>query len=178
MKIDFNTIFANFTQNTNLASITALISIVTALLTFSNLIIKKTQSIIFLIMKRKLKKFQYKELKFEVDAATKKSLKYYVSTRGQDIDPCNDEEKVNNNSYESEELIPFLMKKNFEKNRNKYYIILAASGMGKTTFLLKLFLSYYKKIFRKYNIKFMPLFKDNICEEIYKLVGLLYMCYN
>lgn len=52
MKIDFNTIFANFTQNTNLASITALISIVTALLTFSNLIIKKTQSIIFLIMKR------------------------------------------------------------------------------------------------------------------------------
>ena len=168
MKIDFNTIFANFTQNTNLASITALISIVTALLTFSNLIIKKTKSIIFLIMKRKLKKFQYKELKFEVDAATKKSLKYYVSTRGQDIDPCNDEEKVNNNSYESEELIPFLMKKNFEKNRNKYYIILADSGMGKTTFLLKLFLSYYKKIFRKYNIKFMPLFKDNIREERYK----------
>ena len=75
-------------------------------------------------------------------------------------------------------MIPFLMKKNFEKNRNKYYIILAASGMGKTTFLLKLFLSYYKKIFRKYNIKFMPLFKDNICEEIYKLVGLQYMCYN
>ena len=56
MKIDFNTIFANFTQNTNLASITALISIVTALLTFSNLIIKKTQSIIFFNYEKKTKK--------------------------------------------------------------------------------------------------------------------------
>lgn len=145
MKIDFNTIFANFTQNTNLASITALISIVTALLTFSNLIIKKTQSIIFLIMKRKLKKFQYKELKFEVDAATKKSLKYYVSTRGQDIDPCNDEEKVNNNSYESEELIPFLMKKILKKIGISIILFWQLPAWEKQLFYLNYFYLIIKK---------------------------------
>ena len=95
------------------------------------------------IMKRKLKKNWYKELKFPISKKTKESFQCYIPTRGQDIDPCDSEEMADNRPYFSQKLIPFFMRDNFENNKNRYYIILADSGMGKTTFLFILFFSYY-----------------------------------
>lgn len=73
--------------------------------------------------------------KFGFDKQTKQSMKYYVPTRGIDIDPCDKEDIDENSGFE---LIPFFMRV-FKNTDSQYFIILADSGMGKTTFLLKLF---------------------------------------
>lgn len=67
--------------------------------------------------------------------------KYYIPTRAQEIDPCNQEEIRNNNGkFYSFLLIPFFKKEAFKKSSSgKYYLVLADSGMGKTTFLLRLY---------------------------------------
>lgn len=95
----------------------------------------------------------------------KKSLKYYVPTRGFNIDPCDKDSIVNNSGFE---LIPFFMKA-FKDSESQYFIILADSGMGKTTFLLKLYLKYRRKIFKKYHIVFFPLSDSKALEEIKKI---------
>lgn len=67
--------------------------------------------------------------------------KYYIPTRAQEIDPCNQEEIRNNNGkFYSFLLIHFFKKEAFNKSSSgKYYLVLADSGMGKTTFLLRLY---------------------------------------
>lgn len=67
--------------------------------------------------------------------------KYYIHTRAQDMDPCeHDEIKENNGKYISCNLIDFFVKDAFIKGSSgKYYLVLADSGMGKTTFILRLF---------------------------------------
>lgn len=114
-------------------------------------------TIINVVLRLKLKYNQFKYLNMPIDNQTKKSMKYYVSTRVQDIDPCTKEEYINCSSVK---VIPFFIKKVFKDSAEKYFIILADSGMGKTTFLLKLFLEYYKKIFRRYNIVLVALSLD------------------
>lgn len=96
------------------------------------------------VLRLKLKGNQYKYLNLVVDSQTKQSMKCYVPTRAQDIDPC-DEDK---NDFFCVELIPFFIKQVFKDSDGQYFIILADSGMGKTTFLLRLFFEYYKKIFK------------------------------
>lgn len=67
--------------------------------------------------------------------------KYFISTRAQEIDPCNQEEIRNNNGkFNSFPLIPFFKKEAFKKSSTgRFYLVLADSGMGKTTFLLQLY---------------------------------------
>lgn len=63
---------------------------------------------------------------------TKHSMKYYVPARGFNIDPCDQENIDNEPGFE---LIPFFLKA-FKDSESQYFIILADSGMGKTSFLL------------------------------------------
>lgn len=119
----------------------------------------------------------YKAYKEDIDAVlgkkTRKMIeKYYIPTRGQDVDPCNEEEiRENNGKYNTEKLIPFLVKKAFaEDSFGKHYIILADAGMGKTTLLVNLYRYYVlKKRFwsrdRK-NIRYIPLSAENCMEQI------------
>lgn len=81
-------------------------------------------------------------------------LKYYIRTRAQDMDPCEqDEIKENNGKYLSCNLISFFIKDAFRKSSSgKYYLVLADSGMGKTTFLLRL----YKECLRVFNSRRKP----------------------
>ena len=81
-------------------------------------------------------------------------LKYYIRTRAQDMDPCEQEEiKENNGKYISCNLISFFVKDAFKKSSSgKYYLVLADSGMGKTTFLLRL----YKESLRVFNSRRKP----------------------
>ena len=113
-------------------------------------------------LKRKLSKYQYMALGYNINDDTKKTFDCYISARWQKVDPCNFE---NDNPCDSEELIPYMMC-NIKKNSNKYYIILGDSGMGKTTSLYMIFFYYYKKIFRRYMIKFVPLYNKYVIREI------------
>lgn len=100
--------------------------------------------------------------KFGLDKQTKQSMKYYVSTRGFNIDPCDQENIDEDFGFE---LIPFFMKA-FKDSDSQYFIILADSGMGKTTFLLKLYFRYRRKIFKKYHIVLFPLSDSKTFEKI------------
>lgn len=58
-----------------------------------------------------------------------------------------------------------------DEDDTRFYLVLSDSGMGKTTFLINLYIEYSKKLFRKYDIKLFPIghpqsFKD--IEEIIK----------
>lgn len=91
----------------------------------------------------------------------KELSKYYIPTRGQDIDPCNQGEiRDNNGKFISNDLLPFFIREAFnDGSAGKYYLILGDSGMGKTTFLLQLYwncLPIFKS--RKYKkAEFIPL---------------------
>lgn len=113
----------------------------------------------------KLKCFQYRHLNVRVDRQTKQSMKYYVSTRAQSTDPCDDDTTPDL----SIELIPYFLKQVFKNSDVQYYMILADSGMGKTTFLLNLFFAYYKKIFRRHKIVFIPLSLEETDKRINKI---------
>lgn len=120
-------------------------------------------------MRKKLKKAQNEALIGFTNQDLKKALKYYVSTKGQDIDPCIESEDYVRNSFISRNLIDLFTENIFKSSEMRYFIILADSGMGKTTFLLKLFFSYYKKISKKYNINFVYLGYENSITLIKKI---------
>ena len=170
IKANLNEILDGLIENNDIISlfgeILGIFTILFGVLMACNKIIK---CVITWIMKRKLKKNWYKELEFPINKSTKESFNCYIPTRGQDIDPCDSEEMVDNRPCFSQELIPFFMQDNFDKNKNRYYIVLADSGMGKTTFLFNLFFSYYKKLLRKHKIKFIPLSINGVFEEIEKV---------
>ena len=119
----------------------------------------------------------YKAYREDIDAVLGRNSrklieKYYIPTRGQDVDPCNEEEiRENNGKYNTEELIPFLCKKAFSENSfGKHYIVLADSGMGKTTLLVNLYRHYvlnnntWTKNRKK--MRFIPLSSENCIEQI------------
>ena len=96
--------------------------------------------------------------------------KYYIPTRAQEIDPCNQEEIRNNNGkFYSFLLIPFFKKEAFKRSSTgKYYLVLADSGMGKTTFLLKLYKECVRGIgIRNYKkVEMLPLAERECIEKI------------
>lgn len=110
----------------------------------------------------------------DVDKATR----FYISSKYQNVSPSEDEEPGRNYIASAKNyLIPLFLKKVFPKatSDNKYYIILADSGMGKSTMMINLYLSYKNKITLpfskpKYQIKLFPLGSQNILEEIKKVV--------
>ena len=88
----------------------------------------------------------------------------FVNTRFQNVPPSQDEEPGRTYiAAAQQELIPLLINKAFDASCDdeKYYIILADSGMGKTTFMINLYLKY-KFAFRwpwtnRFNIRLFPL---------------------
>lgn len=100
-----------------------------------------------------------RDLKKWLSRETLKSLNYYVDTHGQQVDPCeNDEIKKNQEFNMSKKLVFFFMKEVFKNNiPNQYFIVLADSGMGKTTFMIKLYKIYMKKWLKSFNMKLIPL---------------------
>ena len=118
------------------------------------------------IFRLKLKRNQYKYLNLPMDEITKQSMKYYIQTRGQNIDPCTEDEYDTRDSFVSNELIKLFINQIFKNSESQYFIILADSGMGKTTFLLKLFFRYYQKTFKQYDIVLIPLSLNSAIDRI------------
>ena len=107
--------------------------------------------------------------------AKKSITRYYIQTRGQDIDPCDQEEiREDNGKFLSENLIQFFIKRAFKEDSfGKYYLVLADSGMGKTTFLLRLnrellFHPIHKNKKKKV-VVFIPLALSTCFDQIQKI---------
>jgi len=107
----------------------------------------------------------------EIDRATR----YYIPSKFQNVAPSQDQEPGRRNTASARnKLIPLFIKKFIHnvEHADKYNLILADSGMGKTTFMINLYLSYRKKqIFykRKFDIKLFPLGHPSTFEDILKI---------
>jgi hypothetical protein len=102
-----------------------------------------------------------------------RATQYYVETKCQNIVPFREDEPRQTHAFATKEpIIPFFLKKAFksEKNPFQFYIVLADSGMGKTTFLINLYLRYIEQFFgAHYQIKLFPLGWPEIDKEIEKI---------
>jgi formylglycine-generating enzyme required for sulfatase activity len=114
----------------------------------------------------------YKNLKpFYMEYEIKRATENYVPTKCQNVDPSAQNEPGNVHAFVTrEELIPFFTDKVFKnKKEEKYYLVLADSGMGKTTFMINLFLTYIKKPDPNYKIVLLPLGHEKTDAKIDKI---------
>lgn len=78
-------------------------------------------------------------------ADVEKATRYYIPTKYQNVSPAEDEEPGKGYIASAKnKIIPLFLKLVFKDSGkdNKYYLILADTGMGKTTFLINLYLRY------------------------------------
>lgn len=103
-----------------------------------------------------------------------RTTKNYIDTRYQNVSPSEDDEPGKRYLASAKnKLIPVFLKKvfNYSVSNNKYYLVLADSGMGKTTFLINLYIKYKNKRILPWNnerkeIKLIPLGAPNSIQEI------------
>lgn len=104
--------------------------------------------------------------KFEI----KRALKYYVPTHCQNVAPTLENNPDSQFAFVTRQLlIPFFINRNIKDSmyRDKFYIILAEAGMGKTTFMLNLYTKYAEKLANTdYQIKIFPLSFPNAMEQV------------
>jgi len=152
------------------------ISIVTVASGIAGIIFKTFLSIIKHYRLKKIRKeladnlvpyFTYQEIE--------KATKYFISTRYQKESPAEDDEPGINEPKRNKNLIRHFTKKLIlNKKSNRFYVILADTGMGKTTFLINLY-SRIKKKLDKYtpgtylDIRLLPMGDQNFLSEIKKI---------
>ena len=101
----------------------------------------------------------------------KRSRELYIPTRYQNCSPTSEEEPAFSHKFVATELlIPFFIKTAFDekKESDKFYLVLADSGMGKTTFIINLYVRY-NSLFnfrRKYKIRLFPFGDSRIMDQI------------
>lgn len=127
---------------------------------------------------RRDQKFLNRDLEYsnftknDVDSATR----YYIPTYYQNVSPTVEEEPGRRYIASAKnKLIPLFLKEIFSNNiGNKFYLILADTGMGKTTMLINLYLAYKDKIKwsfsrYKYKIWLFPLGSNRSLDKIKKI---------
>jgi hypothetical protein len=107
-----------------------------------------------------------------------RATKYFIPTRYQNVSPSEDDEpgKLYIAAAQAK-LIPLFLKTVFRDaaESNKYYLVLADTGMGKTTFLINLYLKYKNqwKLFPgftpSYDIALFPLGDPDVLDAIEKI---------
>jgi hypothetical protein len=97
--------------------------------------------------------------------------RYFVPTKVQNKAPSNNDELMQSRGKDiTNDAIDWFITKAFVDGvENRFYIILSDSGMGKTTFLINLYLRYTTKIFRKYDMKLFPIGSSKSFDEIKKM---------
>ncbi len=106
----------------------------------------------------------------EINEATQN----YIPTKYQNVAPSKDDEPGRDHiASAKDKLLPFFLNKAFknDSDHNKYYLLLADSGMGKTTFMLNLYLKYKQRwtwggLRTKYDIQLFPLGHPKTDEKI------------
>ncbi len=79
-------------------------------------------------------------------AAMRKATRYYIPTQFQNASPAREDEPGFTHQHVIRgPLIPFFLKTAFDHKQEseRFYLILADSGMGKTTFMVNLYLRYH-----------------------------------
>lgn len=112
-------------------------------------------------------KYQFKKIvPYFTSSEINEALSLYITTKFQDIDPVELEEPYHNQfSRQRFNLIKMFNSKIFlDKDQNeKFFLVLGDTGLGKTTFLINLFITYKQKftlfnvIPHKYKIRLYPL---------------------
>ena len=107
---------------------------------------------------------------FYTSQEIQRATQYYVETQCQNIAPSKEDEPGQTHAFATKQKsIPFFLKQAFKQNKDEcqFYILLADSGMGKTTFMINLYLRYLHQ-FRgaKYQIKLFPLGFPDIDKKI------------
>ncbi|PTX62955.1 hypothetical protein C8N46_102356 [Kordia periserrulae] len=129
---------------------------------------------IMLLIKWRNKLLLNKNLKpYFTSSDVKKYTKHYITQYYQDISPSNEEEpNPRHIGAARQKIIKLFINEVFkEKSLNKYFIILAGAGMGKTAFMINLYLKHinqFNTFFsrQKLNIKLFPLGAKDILEKI------------
>ncbi|GAB4405344.1 MAG: hypothetical protein OHK0039_06230 [Bacteroidia bacterium] len=109
---------------------------------------------------------------YYVASDIRNATQYYVPTYFQSNAPSQENEPMQSLKVTArQKLIPFFLREAFRPGLNdqRFYIILAGSGMGKTTFMINLYLRYLQwRRFRggKFDIRLMPLGYPNLLERI------------
>jgi len=103
----------------------------------------------------------------------KASRALFIPTQFQNQSPTREDEPAFSHRFVSKSrLIPFFMKTAFneKKESDKFYLVLADSGMGKTTFMINLYVQYtsFFNLGRKYKIRLFPFGDARILEQIKK----------
>ena len=108
---------------------------------------------------------------FYTDFEIHKATQFYIQTRYQDTAPSEAEELGQYINSPTAPLIKMMLTKAFKQAGNRFYLILADSGMGKTTFILNLYLAYINQWSwkKKYDIKLFPLGHEKTFKEISKI---------
>lgn len=101
----------------------------------------------------------------------KQIRKLFIPTQWQNLTPSiEDEPKAGTSRIAKNPLIQFLLKSGFNENvdDNRFNIVLADSGMGKTTFMVSLFLKNYSciNLFHKYKMKLFHFGDSSILQYI------------
>jgi len=104
----------------------------------------------------------------------KASRALFIPTQFQNQSPTREDEPAFSHKFVSKSrLIPFFMKTAFneKKESDKFYLVLADSGMGKTTFMINLYVQYtsFFNLGRKYKIRLFPFGDARILEQIKKI---------
>ena len=105
------------------------------------------------------------------DRAVRKATRIYIPTRYQNASPARQDEPGFTHQYvSSSPLIPFFIKKAFNEriDGERFYLVLADSGMGKTTFMINLFIQYHALFnrHRKYGMRLLRFSHPDIMSEI------------
>lgn len=104
---------------------------------------------------------------FYTASEIKSHTKYYIPTQCQSKSPSESSE-INRDTEPREPLIPYFIRI-FEKDKDDYvFMVLADSGMGKTTFMINLYDTYRRRWAKKYKIRLLP-FNAGIDEELDKI---------
>jgi len=102
----------------------------------------------------------------------KQSTELFIQTQGQSYSPTYEDEPQQSTRFiVKKQLIPWFINTAFneKKEADKYYLILADSGMGKTTFMINLYIRYVSKFSKRHKIKLIPFGDDRIISHLKEL---------
>jgi Leucine-rich repeat (LRR) protein len=98
------------------------------------------------------------------------ATRYYISTQCQNIAPSQEYELIHSHAFSvKQKSMPFFLKQAFNRDKDncRFYLILGDSGMGKTTFLINLYLRYTSPLNKgRYKMKIFPLILEDVEERI------------
>ena len=99
----------------------------------------------------------------------KQARDLFIQTQGQSYSPTYEDDSSNSTKFiVKKALIPWFLNIAFneKKEDDKFYLILADSGMGKTTFLINLYINFHLKYGKKYKIELIPFGDDRIIKKL------------